>query len=62
MTQLAFKTTNQNELYGITNFQQPDVGFHNPHFESWDHYLSLDDAHERSDNVYTELDFSQSEV
>ena len=39
-----------------------DVGFRNPHFEPGDHYQSLHNAQFRSDNVYTGLDFSQSEV
>ena len=46
--------------------QQPDVGFHNPHFDPRDHYQPLGNANGRRDNVYGILNLagvhSQSDV
>lgn len=53
---------NEPQYMEIEGFQQPDVGFPNPHFNPEEHYQSLDNAHGRSDDVYMGLDYSQSEV
>ena len=49
---------NEPEYIEIGELQQRDIGFHNPHFDPWDHYQSLANANGRSDNVYAELNLS----
>ena len=44
---------NEPQYMEIEELQQPDGGFHNPH------YQALNNAHERPNHVYTGLDFRQ---